>query len=320
MDRATSMLSFVKVVDNHGFAAAARQLGVSPSVVTTQVKALEDRIGVRLLNRSTRSVSLTEAGRAYYERCTQILAEMDQADEAAQMLQSKPRGTLRLNVSPGVPFILGPSIAEYAAHYPDVAIRLTATSRMVDLVEEGYDLAVRFFAVGDSSLILRRIADFRLVACASPDYLDKHGRPEHPSDLAHHNCIVFYDAAFGNDGKAWRFKQPDGEKADKGDQGDLIVRVSGNLETNSAEAMRAAVLLGQGLLLVPSLLVARELNSGALVPLLTEFLPELHALEALYPHRDHLPAKVRSFIDLIVRDCCDALAFPALNLRRAARN
>lgn len=318
MDRATSMLSFVKVVDNHGFAAAARALGVSPSVVTTQVKALEDRIGVRLLNRSTRSVSLTEAGRAYYERCIQILAEMDQADEAAQMLQSKPRGTLRLNVSPGVPTILGPSIAEFAAHYPDVAVRLTATSRMVDLVEDGYDLAVRFFAVGDSSLILRHIADFRLVVCASPDYLERHGRPAHPADLAQHNCIVFYDAAFGNDGKAWHFRAPNGDDGDKGDKADLTVRVSGNLETNSAEAMRAAVLLGQGLLLVPSLMVARELNSGALVALLTEFLPEQYSLEALYPHRDHLPAKVRSFIDLIVRDCCDALAYPAPGARRAA--
>jgi DNA-binding transcriptional LysR family regulator len=309
MDRVSSMMSFVKVVDNGGFAMAARQLNLSPSAVTTQIKSLEDRLGVRLLNRSTRSVSLTEAGRAYYERCIQILSEIEQADEAAQMLQSKPRGTLRLNVSMGVPAIIAPSIAEFTSLYPDVAVRLTATSRMVDLVEEGFDLAVRFLAIADSSLILRRVAVFRLVVCASPDYLAKHGRPEHPSDLSRHNCIVFYDASFGKDGKEWRFKEP---------RGDLFVRVSGNLETNSAEALRAAALLGQGLLLAPSILVASELKSGVLVPLLAEFLPEEYSLDALYPHRDHLPAKVRSFIDLIVRDCCDAMAYPAPTQRQKA--
>lgn len=309
MDRVSSMLSFVKVVENGGFAAAARQLNISPSAVTTQIKSLEDRLGVRLLNRSTRSVSLTEAGRAYYERCTLILSEIEQADEAAQMLQSKPRGTLRLNVSSGVPAIIAPSIAEFTSLYPDVAVRLTATSRMVDLIEEGFDLAVRFLAIADSSLILRRLAVFRLVVCASQAYIAKHGRPEHPSDLARHNCIIFYDASFGKEGKEWRFKGP---------KGDLLVRVSGNLETNSAEALRAAALLGQGLLLAPSLLVASELKSGALVPLLTEFLPEEYSLDALYPHRDHLPAKVRSFIDLIVRDCSNALAYPAQTQRRKA--
>jgi DNA-binding transcriptional LysR family regulator len=307
MDRVSSMMSFVKVVDNGGFAMAARQLNLSPSAVTTQIKSLEDRLGVRLLNRSTRSVSLTEAGRAYYERCIQILSEIEQAEEAAQMLQSKPRGTLRLNVSMGVPAIIAPSIAEFTSLYPDVAVRLTATSRMVDLVEEGFDLAVRFLAIADSSLILRRVAVFRLVVCASPAYLAKHGRPEHPSDLSRHNCIIFYDASFGKDGKEWRFKEP---------TGDLFVRVSGNLETNSAEALRAAALLGQGLLLAPSILVASELKSGVLVPLLAEFLPEEYSLDALYPHRDHLPAKVRSFIDMIVRDCCDAMAFPAPTPRR----
>lgn len=309
MDRVSTMLSFVKVVDNGGFAAAARELNISPSAVTTQIKALEDRLGVRLLNRSTRSVSLTEAGRAYYERWTQILSEIEQADEAAQMLQSKPRGTLRLNVSTGVPAIIARSIAEFTSLYPDVTVRLTTTSRMVDLIEEGFDLAVRFLAVADSSLILRRIAVFRFVVCGSPDYIAKHGCPEHPSDLSRHNCLIFYDASFGKGGREWRFKGP---------EGDLSVRISGNLEANSVEALRAAALLGQGLALAPSLLVASELKSGALVPLLAEFLPEEYSLDALYPHRDHLPVKVRSFIDLIVRDCCDAYRPPAPRRRKAA--
>src|ERR1700727_3193935 len=129
MDRVSSMLSFVKVVEHEGFSSAARQLNLATSVVTTHVKSLEERLGVRLLNRTTRSVSLTEAGRVYYERCVQILSEIENADEAAQMLQSKPRGVLRLNTSPGIPLLIARSIAEYSAHYTDVAIHLAATRR-----------------------------------------------------------------------------------------------------------------------------------------------------------------------------------------------
>ena len=157
MDRVSSMLSFVKVVDTGGFTSAARQLNLATSVVTTHVKSLEDRLGVRLLNRTTRSVSLTEAGRVYYERCVQILSEIEDADEAAQLLQSKPRGVLRLNTSPGIPAVIAPSIAEYNNLYPEVTIHLTATSRMLDLVEEGFDLAIWYAAAPDPSLIIRRL-------------------------------------------------------------------------------------------------------------------------------------------------------------------
>src|SRR5262245_42217918 len=143
MDRLSSMQSFVKVVANAGFSAAARELNISTSIVTTHVKSLEDRLGVRLLNRSTRSVSLTEAGQAFYERCVQILSEIDDAEEAAQVLQAKPRGTLRLNASPAVPALIAPVIADFTALYPDVSLRVTATGRMPDLVEENFDLAIR---------------------------------------------------------------------------------------------------------------------------------------------------------------------------------
>src|ERR1700722_12751554 len=142
MDRVSTMLSFVKVVDTGGFSSAARQLNLATSVVTTHVKSLEERLDVRLLNRTTRSVSLTEAGRAYYERCVQILSEIEDAEEAAQTLQTRPRGVLRINKSPGLPVLLAPSIAEYSKLYPEVKIHLTATSRMLDLVDEGFDLAI----------------------------------------------------------------------------------------------------------------------------------------------------------------------------------
>src|SRR5713226_5062890 len=167
MDRMTSMATFVKVVESGGFSAAARTLSMSPSMVTAHVQALEERLGVRLLNRSTRRVSLTEVGHAYYERCLQILAEADDADQIAQALQSTPRGTLRLNTSIAIPPLLAPVIAEFVALYPEVSVNLTMTDRMIDLVEEGFDLAVRNMAVPDSSLVVRRVATYRFVVCGA---------------------------------------------------------------------------------------------------------------------------------------------------------
>lgn len=293
MDRVTSMLSFVKVVEHGGFSSAARQLNLATSVVTTHVKSLEERLGVRLLNRTTRNVSVTEAGRTYYERCVQILSEIEDAEEAAQVLQSKPRGTLRLNTSPAMPALIAPSIAEYTALYPDVTIHMTATGRMLDLVEEGFDLAIWYGAVPDSRLIIRRLASYRVVLCASPEYLAKHGRPKHPSDLAHHSCLIFYDAAFGKGGRDWLFTGPEGE---------FSVRVSGKLETNSPIALRAAVLRDQGFLLAPIPMMINELRSGAVIPVLSEFLPNQFSIDALFPHREHMPAKVRTFIDLVANN------------------
>ena len=294
MDRVSSMLSFVKVVDTGGFGSAARQLNLSASVVTTRVKSIEERLGVRLLNRTTRSVSLTDAGRAYYDRCVQILSEIEHAEEAAQVLQSKPQGILRLNTSPGIPALIARSIAEYGVRYPDVTIHMAATSRMLDLVEEGYDLAIWYAAKPDPGLIVRRLADYRLVLCASPEYLAKHGRPEHPSELTRHNCVIFYDSpTLGRDGRDWHFTGPDGE---------FSLHASGNLETNSAIAFRRAALLGQGIIMTPAPLVFEDLKSGALVSILSDFLPRQFSIDAFYPHRAHLPAKVRTFIDLLVED------------------
>jgi DNA-binding transcriptional LysR family regulator len=294
MDRVSSMLSFVKVVDTGGFGSAARQLNLSASVVTTRVKSIEERLGVRLLNRTTRSVSLTEAGRAYYDRCVQILSEIEHAEEAAQVLQSKPKGILRLNTSPGIPALIARPIAEYGLRYPDVTIHMAATSRMLDLVEEGYDLAIWYATRPDPGLIVRRLADYRMVACASPEYLAKHGRPEHPSELTKHDCVIFYDSpTLGRDGREWHFDGPDGE---------FSLRVTGNLETNSAIAFRRAALLGQGIIMTPAPLVFDDLRSGALVSILSDFLQKQFSIDAFYPHRAHLPAKVRTFIDLLVDD------------------
>src|SRR5215471_5996367 len=279
MDRMTSMATFVKVVESGGFSAAARTLSMSPSMVTAHVQSLEERLGVRLLNCSTRRVSLTEVGHAYYERCLQILAEADDADQIAQALQSTPRGTLRLNTSIAIPPLLAPVVAEFVALYPEVSVNLTMSDRMIDLVEEGFDLAVRNMSVPDSSLVVRR----------APGYLAARGIPGQPADLSQHNCLVYSHSAWGNE---WRFAGPDGEQS---------VAVEGNLQANSDNALRLAAVHGQGLALAPSFLLIEEIKSGRLVPVLTEFLQTEHAINAIYPHRHHLSAKVRSFIDLLVK-------------------
>jgi len=289
MDRMTSMAAFVKVVESGGFSAAARTLGMSPSMVTAHVQSLEERLGVRLLNRSTRRVSLTEVGHAYYERCLQVLADVEDADQIAQALQSTPRGTLRLNTSIAIPPLLAPVIAEFVALYPDVSINLTMTDRMIDLVEEGFDLAVRNMSVPDSSLVVRRVATYRFVVAGAPSYLAARGTPKQPADLAHHNCLVYSHSAWGNE---WRFAAPNGEQS---------VTVRGNLQANSDNALRLAAVHGQGLALAPSFLLIDEIKAGRLIPVLTEFLQTENAINAIYPHRHHLSAKVRSLIDLLAR-------------------
>jgi DNA-binding transcriptional LysR family regulator len=289
MDRMTSMAAFVKVVESGGFSAAARTLGMSPSMVTAHVQSLEERLGVRLLNRSTRRVSLTEVGQAYYERCLQVLADVEDADQIAQALQSTPRGTLRLNTSIAIPPLLAPVIAEFVALYPDVSINLTMTDRMIDLVEEGFDLAVRNMSVPDSSLVVRRVATYRFVVAGAPSYLAARGTPKQPADLAHHNCMIYSHSAWGNE---WRFAAPNGEQS---------VTVRGNLQANSDNALRLAAVHGQGLALAPSFLLIDEIKAGRLIPVLTEFLQTENAINAIYPHRHHLSAKVRSFIDLLAR-------------------
>jgi len=289
MDRLTSMTVFTKVVENTGFSAAGRRLNMSATMVSNHIQSLEEHLGVRLLNRTTRKLSLTEAGRAYYERCSQILAEIAEADEAVGELQTMPRGVLHLNIAQALQPVIGRTIAEYVGRYPEASVDMTMTDRMVDLVEEGFDLAVRVAAVPPPHLIVRRLASFQLVLCGAPAYLTRHGTPVVPADLAAHNCLSYQYHPFGQD---WRFTT---------DSGEVTVRISGNFRCNSAVALCAAAVQGQGLLLVPRFLVAEDLRAGRLVPLLTGYLPAEFSVEALYPHRRHLSAKVRAFIDLLTR-------------------
>ena len=175
MDRLTSLTAFVRVVDSGGFSAAGRKLNMSTTMVSNHVQALEDRLGARLLHRTTRKVSLTEVGKAYYDRCTQILADLEQADDIAGALQSTPRGTLRIYTATHIVQFVAPVVAEFLASYPEVKVDLTMGERTVDMIDEGYDVAVRLTPPPDSSLIVRSLATWRHVLCCSPGYLEKHG-------------------------------------------------------------------------------------------------------------------------------------------------
>ncbi len=289
MDRVTSLSVFVKVVEGSSFAAAARHFGLSPAMVSKHIVSLEERLGARLLNRTTRQVSPTEIGREFYERSTRILADLDEAEQAASALQATPKGLLRLNgpLSFGIRH-LAPAIIDYLAACPEAAIDVTLSDRVVDLVDEGFDLAIRIARLADSSLIARRIAPCRIVACAAPAYLKKHGAPRRPADLTAHNCLGYSYAALRNE---WRFTGPDGAES---------VRIAGRLNANNGDVLRLAALRGEGIVIQPTFLIGDDLASGELVSILPGFVPDELVIQAVYPHSRHLSVKVRSFIDFLV--------------------
>ncbi len=288
MDRLTSLKVFGRVVECGGFSAAARRLNMSVTMVSNHVQALEEHLGVRLLNRTTRKVSLTEIGKDYYERSTQILVELEEADRAAGALQAIPQGTLRLYTGIHIVPFVAPVISEYLSLYPAVSVELTVGERMVDLIEEGYDIAVRPLPPPDSSLITRRLTQWRYILCCSPGYLATHDAPRRPPDIKRHNCMRYAFYPFDDE---WRFIDPAGERAS--------VKVGGNFLTNSGETLRRLALDGQGLFLAPSFLVADDLQAGRLVRLLEAYRGVEFAINAIYPHRHHVSTKVRRFLDLL---------------------
>ena len=315
MDRLTSLTVFAQVVSHGGFAAAARRLNMSPAMVTSHIQALEDRLGARLLNRTTRKLHLTEIGQVYYERATQILAELDGADRIAGALQSTPKGTLRLHMSSHIARFIAPVVAEFLTLYPQVSVDLAMGDRMIDLVEDGIDLAIRTSVPPNSTAILRRLVAWRHVLCCAPSYLESHEMPLHPADLARHNCLRYPFYAF-EDG--WHFTAPDGKP--------VSVSVSGNLLSASAEIIRAVASAGQGVCLAPAFIIAEDLAAGRLVPIMRDYRPVEMVMNALYPHRHHLSAKVRGFIDLLAKRIAEhphwmnpdiAPAEPSLDGRRA---
>jgi DNA-binding transcriptional LysR family regulator len=289
MDKLSSMRAFVKVVEHGSYSEAARSLRLSRSAVSKYVMELEQQLGVQLLNRTTRSASPTENGRAYYERSVAILAELEEADLAVTSLQAEPRGLLRINAPMSFGTLhLGPALAAFMEKYPELQIQLTLSDEQIDSVQEGFDVTLRIAELASSSLIARRLVGVQRVFCASPEYIERRGVPKHPKELKDHDCLTYGFLATGNQ---WKLTGPDGEH---------WISVPWKLCANNAEVLKQAALNGRGIALLPTFIAGAELDSGALVPVLKKYQAPEIALNAIYPPTRHLSSKVRLFIDFLV--------------------
>lgn len=278
---------FVAVVETGGFSPAARRLRISKSAVSKRITQLEEKLGVRLLYRTTRRLSLTEAGEQYFAHAVRALSYATEAEEAVTQLQIKPQGRLRINT----PMSFGrlhivPLIPGFLARYPGVEVEMVMEDRVVDMVDEGFDVAIRGGDLPDSSLIARKLATMRYAVCATQQYIKQHGAPQTPEELIDHNCLVF---SYGV--SEWNFIC-DGEER--------RYAVSGNYRVNNGEAVREAVLQGVGIARSPTFIIGPDIAQGRLVKLLTDYPMPEKSLYALFPKREYLPAKVRVFIDYVI--------------------
>ena len=280
---------FVAVVENGGFSAAARTLGISKSAVSKRINQLEAHLGVRLLHRTTRKLSLTEAGERYFEHAAQALTAAGQAEDAVTELQGEPQGNLkisspmsfgRLHVAPLIPKLL--------QRYPKLQIDLVMDDRKVDLVAGGFDVAIRAGNLPASTLIARKLAPVRQVLCVSPDYIDRYGRPGTPAELSSHNCVLY---SYSSDAYEWTLI---------GESGPETVTVSGSYQVNNSEALLEALREGIGIGRLPTFVAGPDLKTGRLVKLFESYsLPDF-TLYAVFPERQYLPAKVRAFLDFAI--------------------
>jgi DNA-binding transcriptional LysR family regulator len=308
MSDAGEMSAFVRAVELGGFSTAARELGLTPSAISKLVTRLEDRLGVRLLNRTTRRLALTPEGEAYFHRVQRILADIRDAEDEVARFRAEPRGLLRINV--GTAFgmhQLSPALPEFLARHPEIQVELTVTDRVVDLIEEGADLGIRLGTLPDSSLVARKICDLERVICASPAYLRKHGTPRQPEDLLRHNCLaITYAPAL----RRWPFDGPEGVRH---------VEVAGNVSANTAEALLQLALLGVGIIRLTDAIVGDAIAGGRLVPLLQDVHhAEPLPLHAVYPQGRHRSPRVAAMIDFLVQRFGDASWRVPVRGRRAA--
>jgi DNA-binding transcriptional LysR family regulator len=277
---------FARVVSAGSMSAAGRELGLSPAVVSKRLRRLEDRLGTRLLQRTTRQIALTEAGQGYYERVVAILAGVEEAEAFVARRSATARGTLKVSAPTSFGRMhIAPHLGAFMEANSDLSINLVLSDSFVDIVGEGYDVAIRIAELADSSLVARKIAPVRRVLCASPKYLERRGTPQTLSDLEDHNCLTHLA------GEAWRLEGPEGP---------VSIRPNGALSTNSSEVVREAVLAGIGIGLRSTWDVGPELASGELVQICTDYEGSRSiAVHAIYPTRQFLPVKVRLFIDYL---------------------
>ncbi|HKH20058.1 MAG TPA: LysR family transcriptional regulator [Gammaproteobacteria bacterium] len=295
MDMLTGIRLFTEVVRANSFAAAGRRLGMVPSSVSRKINALEEALGARLLNRSTRKLSLTEAGQLYYEQATRILSELEDANLIIAQYTESPRGTLRISAPAAFGRLhVTPALSEFLRHYPEVRVDLMATDQRINMVEVGIDVALRSGPLENSSLVARKLASNRYVICASPAYLEHRGQPHTPQDLAYHNCLA-YESARGP--IVWTFK---------GATEPEHIEVAGNLQANSFGALKVAACRGLGLALLPSWSAMPCIKSGKLRTVLSNYsvfpnhAESNGAIYAVYPHRKYVSPKVRAFLDFMV--------------------
>ncbi len=291
MQRWDGVNEFVAVAETESFTRAAKRLDVSTAHVSRQISALEDRLSTRLFYRTTRRVSTTEAGQIYYQHCRQILDALEQAERSMTNMQLVPQGRLRLTapVTYGEKSI-APLVNDFVLRYPELDVEMKLTNQQLDLVAEGYDLAVRLGKLDDSSLMARRLASRTLYVCASPAYLAVHGTPHSLSELEHHNCLQ------GNLGY-WRFQDAGHPRN---------VRIRGNVRCDSGRALLDAALKGVGIVQLPDYYVGPALDAGTLIPLLTHYQEDDDGIWAVYPHNRHLSPKVRMLLDYFA----DSLGVP----------
>ncbi len=283
------MRAFIDVVEAEGFSAAARRTGRSKALLSKYVKELEDDLGALLLNRTTRQFSMTEAGHTYYRTAADILKEVDNLADLVRENNADLKGRLRVSVPRTfVDADVGQSLIDFAKEYPDVSLEILAEDRIVDLIEESFDLAIRITKLEDSGLIARKIADFRVYVCASTDFVARHGPIKTPQDLSHVPFIIDTNSRWHNN---VRFSGTDGST--------ISVPVSGPVEVNSPLATLRAAKVGLGVAIIPDFIAGPSVQSGDLVTLLDDYIAKDRGIYAVYPHRRYLPAKVRSFVDYL---------------------
>lgn len=292
MDRFLAVNTFVKVVELGGFAKAADRLGLSTSAVSRQVSDLESHLGVRLLNRTTRRLSLTEAGQSFYEHGVQLLGDLEDAEASVRVAAAEPKGTLRLTcgVSFGMHY-LAPALAEFNHLHPQLLLDLDLSDRVVDLVEEGFDLAIRIGNIGSQGMVSKRLGWTQLVCCAAPAYLARRREPiRTPADLLQHECLSYSNAGLPN---TWHFEARDGRAAP------ALIRLPVRHRANNGQVLASLGVEGLGIVYEPDFIVAPAIRAGQLVPLLPDFRPPRSPIAAVYPSRRHLSAKVRTFVDFL---------------------
>ncbi len=288
MDKLTSMNVFVKVARAGSFAAAARELGISRAMATKHIMFLEKQLHTRLFNRTTRSLSLTEAGAAYLERCQEVLLDVEEMEAAITHLQHEPRGVLKISAPPVIGATqIAPALTDYMKEYPHIDVDMALHGGHTDLIEEGFDIGIWLGELSDTSLVARKLARSQLVVCASPDYLAQKGVPEQPEDLEEHSCLVNWAMAPRN---KWLFK---------GVLGKLEIKVSGRMQANMADPIRIGAINGLGIVMLPRYIVGRDIEKGKLQPILEDYAIDPMPIHAVYPHRKYLSTKVRIFIEYL---------------------